>query len=409
MPRRLNLRVWTPLPPLRSGVADHNAMLLPALAERCDVSVVVDDDLIGDVRAPQSVTLVKRSEVHAHPTDLSIYHMGNHHGIHRAIHDELIAHPGVVVLHDPSLMDFYGGYHAQSVAGLDEEVLLNHGRLVDLPRVRVGSEWHVDRLAVHLARRVVDPSSAVVVHSSWARAELAREFPGKPVHHINLAAPVSSDGVGGPDIRARVGWGREHVVFGLLGGIWQHKRPELVVRIFAALHLLRPNSRLLVAGRLEDRDSVGRMLAAVSQAGLDSAVAVLTDVADDEFTAGIAACDTVIDLRWPSAGETSATMMRAFGAGRPVIVSDLPQYAELDERFCWRVPTAPPGAAGAALKAMLAVGRDPDHARRAGGLARRFVERSASLPSVARRYEEVARRVIERRDTRAAGAGAAAV
>jgi hypothetical protein len=151
------------------------------------------------------------------------------------------------------------------------------------------------------------------------------------------------------------------------------------------------------------------MLAAVSQAGLDSAVAVLTDVADDEFTAGIAACDTVIDLRWPSAGETSATMMRAFGAGRPVIVSDLPQYAELDERFCWRVPTAPPGAAGAALKAMLAVGRDPDHARRAGGLARRFVERSASLPSVARRYEEVARRVIERRDTRAAGAGAAAV
>ena len=409
MPDRLNLRVWTPLPPLRSGVADHNAMLLPALAERCDVSVVVDDDLIGDVRAPELVTLVKRSEVHAHPTDLSIYHMGNHHGLHRAIHDELIAHPGVVVLHDPSLVDFYGGYHAQSAGGLDEEVLVNHGRLVDLPRVRVGSDLHVDRLAVHLTRRVVEPSLAVLVHSPWARDELARQFPGKSVHHIDLAAPVASDGSGGPDIRARLGWSSEHVVFGLLGGLWQHKRPELVVRIFAALLPLRPHARLLVAGRLEDRDSVERMLAAVAHAGLDAAVVVLTDVTDDEFTACIAACDTVIDLRWPSAGETSATMMRAYGAGRPVIVSDLPQYAALDERFCWRVPTAPPGAAGAALEAMLAVARDPDQARHAGRLARCFVEDSASLDSVARRYEEVARDVIEGRITPAAGTGPAAV
>ena len=394
MPDRLKLRVWTPLPPQRSGVADHNAMLLPVLAERCDVSVVVDDDLIGDVRAPDLVTLVKRSEVHAHPTDLSIYHMGNHHGIHRRIHDELIAHPGVVVLHDPSLLDFYGGYHAESAGGLDEEVLLNHGRLLDLPRVRVGSEWHVDRLAVHLTRRVVDPSLAVVVHSPWAGAELARQFPGKAVRHIDLAAPVASERAGGPDIRARVGWDRQHVVFGLLGGLWQHKRPELVVRIFAALHPLRPHARLLVAGRLEDRDSVGRMLAAVSEAGLDSAVAVLTDVTDDDFTACIAACDTVIDLRWPSAGETSATVMRAYGAGRPAIVSDLPQYAALDERFCWRVPTAPPGAAGAALKVTLAVARDPGHARNAGRLARRFVERSASLEAVADRYAELAREVL---------------
>lgn len=394
MPDRLNLRVWTPLPPSRSGVADHNATLLPALAKKCHVSVVVDDELIGDVLAPESVTLVKRSEVHAHPTDLSMYHMGNHHGLHRAIHDELIAHPGVVVLHDPSLVDFYGGYHAQSAGGLDEEVLLNHGRLVDLPRVRVGSELHVDRLAVHLTRRVVDPSLAVVVHSPWARAELARQFPGKAVHHIDLAAPVASDGAGGPDIRARLGWRREHVVFGLLGGLWQHKRPELVVRVFAALYPLRPDARLLVAGRLEDRDSVERMLAAVSRAGLDSAVALLTDVTDEEFTACIAACDTVIDLRWPSAGETSATMMRAFGASRPVIVSDLPQYAALDERFCWRVPTSPPGAAGAALKVMLAVAREPGHALQAGRLARRFVEDHASPERVAGRYTELAREVV---------------
>ena len=403
MADRLKLRVWTPLPPLRSGVADHNAMLLPALAERCDVTVVVDDDLIGEIRAPEQVALVKRSEAHAHATDLSIYHMGNHHGLHRVIHDELIAHPGVVVLHDPSLVDFYGGYHEGSAGGFDDEVVLNHGRRVELPRVRVGTEWHVDRLAVHLARRVVDPSLAVVVHSPWARAELARQFPGKAVHHVDLAAPLASGRAAGPDIRARLGWGDEHVVFGLLGRLWQHKRPQLVVQTFAALHPLRPQARLLIAGRLEDRDAVGRMLAAVSRAGLSAAVEVLTDVSDDEFTACIAACDAVVDLRWPSAGETSATVMRAFGAGRQAIVSDLPQYATLDEQFCRRVPTDPPGAARGALEVMLAMARDPGHAREAGRLARRFVEQSASLERVADRYTVLARAVVS-----AAGRGAVA-
>lgn len=378
-------------------MADYNRLLLPALAELADVGVVVDDQVLGDVQAPEPVTVVPRSQVDAHPADLSIYHMGNHHGLHRGIHDRAVAHPGLLVLHDPSLVDFYRAYHEGSADGFDGEVVLNHGRLVDLPGVRAGSAWHPDRLAVHLVRRVVDPSLAVVVHSAWARDVLAAEFPGKPIHHVELAAPVAAEGAAGPDIRTRAGWGAEHVVFGLLGGLWQHKRPELVVKIFAALHPLRPHARLLVAGRLEDRDSVGRMLAAVAEAGLDAAVRVMTDVADDEFTACISACDAVVDLRWPSAGETSATMMRAFGAGRPAIVSDLPQYRALEGRFCRRVPTDPPAAAGAALEIMLDVARDPHSAREAGRSARRFVEESASLERVARRYEELARALTEGR------------
>ena len=391
MPDRLKLRVWTPLPPQRSGVADHNLLLLPALAQLADVTVVVDDAQAADVRVPASVTAVPRSQLDDHPVDLAIYHMGNHHGLHRAIHDELIAKPGLVVLHDPSLLDFYGAYHEGSAGGFDDEVVLNDGRPGALPRIWAGSDWHVDRLAVHLVRRVVEPSLAVLVHSAWARDELARQFPGTPIHHVELAAPVAAEGAAGPELRSRAGWGDEHVVFGLLGGLWQHKRPELVVKIFAALLPLRPAARLLVAGRLEDHDALARMLAAVSEAGLDGAVHVLTDVADHEFTACISACDAVVDLRWPSAGETSATMMRAFGAGRPAIVSDLPQYGALDDRFCWRVPTNPPDAAGKALEVMLAVAGDPGRARQAGGLARRFVEGAASLDRVARRYDDLAR------------------
>ena len=395
MPDRLKLRVWTPLPPQRSGVADHNLLLLPELAKLCDVTVVTDDELVSHPSRMQSVTVAGHSELERSPADLSIYHMGNHHGLHRRIHDELIANPGVVVLHDPSLVDFYRAFHEDSVDGFAAEVALNGGPPVEqLPQVRVGAHWHPDRLQLQLARRIVDPSLAVVVHSAWARDVLRRQWPLTPIHHVELAAPVVTHPPNEPDIRRRCGWRPDDVVFGLLGGLWQHKRPELMVKIFAALHLLRPQTRLLVAGRLEDADAVFRMREAITRERLEAAVTVLTDVDDDEFTACIAACDTVVDLRWPSAGETSATMMRAFGAGRPVVVSDLPQYGALDAEFCWRVPTGPPEAAAATLEVMLSVTDDPSAAGQAGGRARRFVKESATLARVAQRYEALAREVL---------------
>lgn len=369
-------------------------LLLPALAELADVAVVVDDPP-DDVCVPEGVTLVAQGELASHPADLAIYHMGNHHGLHRGIHDALIADPGLLVLHDPSLVDFYRAYYEGSPADFDAEVALNHGPLDGgIPRTRIGVEWHLDRLALQLARRVVEPSLGTVVHSAWAREVLAEQFPHKAIDHIHLAAPLVRDGAGGPDMRRRAGWGPEHVVFGMLGGLWAHKRPELVVQIFAALHPLRPAARLLVAGRLEDGDALTRMRAALAEAELEDVVHVATDVDDDEFTACIVASDILVDLRWPSAGETSATVMRAFGAGRPVLVSDLPQYGALDDRFCWRVPTDPPVAAAAALEVMLGVALDPEAAREAGRLARRFVEGSASIEGVAERYAGLARRIV---------------
>src|SRR5207244_11168588 len=47
-----------------------------------------------------------------------------------------------------------------------------------------------------------------------------------------------------------------------------------------------------------------------------------------EFGAYFAAVDRLVNLRYPSAGETSGTLIRAFEAGKPVAVSDYAQFAE---------------------------------------------------------------------------------
>ena len=65
---------------------------------------------------------------------------------------------------------------------------------------------------------------------------------------------------------------------------------------------------------------------------------LLLDPPAEQFERAMTECDVVICLRWPTAGETSRVIIRAFALGKPVVASDVPQWRELPDEFCWRVP-----------------------------------------------------------------------
>jgi hypothetical protein len=61
-------------------------------------------------------------------------------------------------------------------------------------------------------------------------------------------------------------------------------------------------------------------------------------VADEDFASYYAMADRFVNLRYPTAGETSGTLIRAFDAGKPVAVSDYAQFAELPDDCVFKVP-----------------------------------------------------------------------
>jgi len=61
-------------------------------------------------------------------------------------------------------------------------------------------------------------------------------------------------------------------------------------------------------------------------------------VSEDDFFRHLKAVDVVVNLRYPTAGETSGTLIRALGGGLPVIVTDFGQFAELPDDVCLKVP-----------------------------------------------------------------------
>src|SRR4029079_15269251 len=58
----------------------------------------------------------------------------------------------------------------------------------------------------------------------------------------------------------------------------------------------------------------------------------------EDFDRYFGEVDRLVNLRYPSAGETSGTLIRALAAGKPVAVSDYAQFAELPDDIVYKIP-----------------------------------------------------------------------
>ncbi len=390
---------WSPMPPQPSGVADYSFELLGALSADLDLVAVVSDDAAGRVRAPAGVEVAGAAQYLSGETercDLDVYQMGNH-PLYRYMYASALDRPGLLVLHDPALVDFYG----YICGGADSQLFLSeatyndpegaaalggrYSSYADLPTVLVDGRPTPDRLRLFMSRRLVESSLMTLTHSAWAADELRRRNPAALVATVPQPGLLAGDtrSLEQDDDGAASG---ASGVFGVFGGIAAHKRIPAVLEAFAKLRADFPSARLTVVGRREEEDAVRALEEAVQAPPLLGAVEVVADASIARLEAEISRSTAAIALRWPTTGETSAVVMRALAAGRPVIVSDVPQYRELDPEFCWSVPTDPEGEAAGLLEQMRSVLADPARCTEAGRAAARFVALNASLAVAADRY-----------------------
>ncbi|MGD0219890.1 MAG: glycosyltransferase family 4 protein [Acidimicrobiales bacterium] len=385
----MKLAVWTPLPPQRSGIADYSYGLLAELAKRAEVVAVVRDGARSPALAPKGVEVVMKSAYNPRSTQLDIYHFGNHSRFHGYMYEAICRRPGILVLHDPALPDFHydlcGGY--DSLLFRDEAHFDDPGSDTAYPVRYVDDHVEVDWLRLPLARRLVEASALTIVHSAWARDAFAARYPRATIVHRHHATPVGGRSTRAPDDGA--------VTFGTFGGISRPKRTAQVLHAFATVRRETPRARLIICGRADGGGLLAdETRAAIARARLAGSVTLRIDAPADEMTRLIGACDAVVALRWPTVGETSGPMMRAFGIGRVVITSDVPQNREIDPRFCWRVPVDA-GEDAALAQRMRDVVADPRSVHAAGAIAREFIRREASFAVVAAQHLELAEQLID--------------
>jgi glycosyltransferase involved in cell wall biosynthesis len=321
------------------------------------------------------------------PLPIPLYHLGNNR-LHAEIYRRALEEPGVIVLHDAVLHHFLLG--ALTREQYIDEFVYNYSEwkrhlAEELWAERSSSAVDLRYFEFPLLRRVVEKSRAVIVHNPGA-ADIAQSHGARNLHIVpHFFEPVATpDAATTAEFRDRLGIPQTATLFGIFGYLRETKRVMASLDAFRRLNLVRPDTALLLAGDPVSPDLTRLLNAETRHPG----VYRLGYLKENDFQIASAAIDCCINLRYPAAGETSGIAVRMMGIGKPVILSDGSQNADIPAAACLRVQ---PGVAEAAelFNHMVMVSAFPQFAKDLGNEARRHIREHHSLELAARRYWQI--------------------
>jgi glycosyltransferase involved in cell wall biosynthesis/SAM-dependent methyltransferase len=377
----MRIAFFSPLPPTRSGIADYSEAVLSPLRQMAQVD---------------TFTEISRDFDPAR-YDITVYQLGNNPH-HTFVYEMAMRHPGVVVMHEANLHHLiadltirrgeWDAYLREVENDAGPEALSYAKRYVRT--LERGPDYEIPML-----RSILQRSRAAIVHSAAVEDQVrANGFKGPVGRILHGAWMVEGDRM---KYRSRLGLDEKPALIGIFGFLKPYKRIAESLRAFRRLIRVAPDARMILVGEAHPELPLQSMIASL---GLSAHVRHIGFAPIEDFNGLLSACDIVLNLRYPTVGESSGTLQRALGMGRAVVVSDVGSFREYPDEICLKAPVDATEEDCLFEYLNLLVSR-PDLARGMGARAREWVERECNWESVAQRYVSFLDAVIENRELRA--------
>lgn len=361
----MRVAFFSPMPPARSGIADYSATLVEHLRRYVDVEVF-DSPRAFDAAA----------------FDIALYQLGNNDW-HGFVYEQALRTPGVAVMHEPNLhhliasltikRDDWDGYLAEAERDGGAEARAHAERV---RRLEVGPDYE----GVTMTRRVLEHSRACIAHSDFVLDKLrGAGFAGPAARIPHGAWVVDADRNG---YRDRLGIDETSPLIGTFGFLKPYKRIAESLRAFSRVVRNEPRARMILVGEEHPDFNVRELVRAL---GLSAHVRIEGFAAPEDFTGFISACDIVLNLRYPTLGESSGSLLRALGLGRATLVSDVGAFREFPDGVVAKVPVGA-GEEDAIFEYLALLTSRQDIRDGMGARAREWVTRECGWDQVARRY-----------------------
>jgi glycosyltransferase involved in cell wall biosynthesis len=294
---------FCPLPPARSGIAvDFFRTILPALTSRAEVTLWTDQkDWSGNLTKHAPVRTFRLEHMpwpELNQADITFFNLGNNHLFHGTIWEVSRLLPGITILHDLRLDDFFENWCPglfPTSASLDQSL---------------------QNLRVALLN-----SLGTVVHTEDAYEKL-NALNRWIVAHIPLpfALPLTTNG---PRRKGPSSPPYRLVVFGF---IHQNRRLSALLEALGTF-AHKDKFRLEIYGELWHPELIKEQIA---KYGLRRHAIIKGFVAEAALDEALASADLVVNLRYPS-GEASGSQLRIWSHELPSIVTRDGWFARLPE------------------------------------------------------------------------------
>ncbi|MEO8359706.1 MAG: glycosyltransferase [Vicinamibacteria bacterium] len=403
----MRLAIVSPLPPAPTGIADYTMDVVRALRGTHSMELFHDqvEVLVPDPPAFHISELPVRDGKTRF--DAIVYQMGNAPA-HDFMYDWMERHPGIVVLHDLVLHHSYTRRFLESpesqAYAADPS---SHEKRMKAEAKHEGYRSAIEAVYPGQGERLKDahfnstgdllpyvfplfePSlihaRAAAAHNDFmlesmrvARPDLSVTKVAMPVRRIRTdVATVAA---------LRVRWGIKDgdLVVGAFGLLTREKRIDTLARAFKRIAEIHPGARLLLAGPAADPEW---LRGALDNACVTARTIVTGRLDTAEFSAAMELSTVVVHLRYPTARETSAALLRVMAQGRPVVISDIANQSEIPDDAVRRVD--PTDEEGGVARAIDALARDPKLAQRLGSRAREFSETEHSDQRTLETYDRL--------------------
>ena len=380
--RNWQLAYLSPMPPAGTGIADYSALLLPALTQYADCTLFADN---YPTAQPLSAYPAQRFNF-----DATIYQMGNSRH-HAGIYTLFRQNPSILVLHDTILHHFISditagqGNFPAYTHELSYEMGVNGSKLATAIQFQQAEHPLFEQ---PLNQRLLDLSLGIIVHSQFAK-QLLLEQTSRPVYVIKHLAIVPDFS---PIIPAtELGLPANTLFFGCFGAITPARQMVVTLSAFQQVRQTLPNAHLLIVGSVKKDVN---LQALIQQAGVGKYVSVLGRVPElPAFHAWMTSIDVLINLRYPTAGETSGIAINGMALGRPQIVTDVGWYREMPAEACCKIPPNQPE--NLAVE-MIKLGRNAELRHQMGDAAQRYILQNHTPEQIARAYLQAVESFLER-------------
>lgn len=386
----MRIAYFSPLPPHRTGVAVYSARLLPHLAQLADITIfTIDAGGVGSELRKQFD--IRDSAGFSGPVpskfDVCLYQMGSNLDYHEDIFATLRHYPGIVVLHDVNLHSFHtelfvkGGRPAAYI----REMSYAYGREgARHARLTLRGKGKHDVKRYPLFERLVNLSLGVIVTSKYAQRIVSLHCPDTFIRHINQPVPVPKAPLPSAIAKANLDYNPDDLLLLSAGFIAPSKRVDVALQAIAELKVDFPHLHYALVGQAVDGYNLDPLL---KKWNLENNVSLVGYADDGTYKTYLTAADIGINLRYPSLGETSATLFELMTAGKPVLVTNIDAFAEIPEPVCLKVDAGPNEQAQ--LNSLIKeLAGNTDLRQQIGKYAMAYIRRSCDPASVAQQYIE---------------------
>jgi glycosyltransferase involved in cell wall biosynthesis len=327
----------SPFPPQRSGIANYSYRLVQALRPQLPIDLYYDkEEPVAALKDAFQVYPLSAFRAQHENYDEVIYHLGNNRLFHTEIYKLAWEFPDTIVLHDYNLSAFMheafstGGdrhlYRRALVDGDDQE---GPGGLQGLIQKFIPG---TSRLPMSGA--IVNRSRRVIVHHRWVKNQFAKNSHIQVIPHFaEINCRPTAEEV--QNFKKKFALKDNYFVLSCLGFINRNKLPDLQIKVVKRLINEGYPVQMVFAG--EPAPDVEPLVSEIRSSRYRENIIFTGYLDEQQYFSAIFASDVIVNLRNPSMGEASGTLMHALAAAKPTVISNLNQYREFPDKVCWKL------------------------------------------------------------------------